>query len=97
MCARLLAIHQVLGSHSGDNLAETFVEIVKKAGIVNRVGVNYNRFLYNISILMMPLMKIRCITVDNASNCDTMMIGIEARLSVLGLSFHRDGNHIRYI
>lgn len=95
--ARLLAIHQVIGSHSGDNLAETFVEIIKKAGIINRVSFNHSRLLYSYSRLTMPLMKIGCITVDNASNCDTMMIGIEARLRAQGLSFHHDGNHIRYV
>ncbi len=95
--ARLLAIHQVIGSHSGDNLAETFVEIIQKAGIINQVSFNHNLFLYSYSMLTMTLMKIGCITVDNTSNCDMMMIGFEARLCAQRLSFHHDGNHIRYV
>lgn len=47
-------------------------------------------------MLTANLNQIGCITLDNASNCDTMMAGIEDRLRREGIPFHRDGNHIRY-
>lgn len=44
--ARLLAIHEIFGSHSGENLAEAFVEIVKNARILNRVRKYEFYYLY---------------------------------------------------
>jgi len=35
------------------------------------------------------------ITLDNASNNDTMMVEIEAELEELGIPFHHEGNRIR--
>jgi len=35
------------------------------------------------------------ITLDNASNCDTMMEDLERLLRAAGVPFDRDGNRIR--
>ncbi|CDO76288.1 hypothetical protein BN946_scf184917.g4 [Trametes cinnabarina] len=36
-----------------------------------------------------------CITIDNASNCGTMMEEITRILTAKGIPFHREGNHLR--
>lgn len=37
------------------------------------------------------------VTMDNASNNNTMMEELERELTKRGISFHRDGNRIRYV
>lgn len=90
--SRLLAIHKVDGRHTGDVMGNVFVRILREAGIHNRV----RSATILIETVSHSLIQIGCVTLDNASNCDTMMATVESLLVAEGIAFHRDGNHIRY-
>ncbi|CDO71217.1 hypothetical protein BN946_scf184863.g12 [Trametes cinnabarina] len=71
---RLGAFRHVQGRHTGENLAQHFVQVLEELGILHKIGV---------------------ITMDNGSNCGTMLDDLERILTAKGIRFHRKGNRIR--
>lgn len=46
-------------------------------------------------LMCFALCQVGCITLDNASNCETMMDDLARLLEARGISFSRDGNRLR--
>jgi hypothetical protein len=87
----LLAFRVVEGKHDGKILGRIIFEILKEAGLLGKVSacccINSPN-PYSCS-------KIGEITLDNASNCDTLMEALEEFLRAAGTPFCRHGNRIR--
>ncbi|THH14133.1 hypothetical protein EUX98_g9644 [Antrodiella citrinella] len=69
--------------------------IAFRAVPVQHTGSNLSRIFYDILREQKLLDRIESITLDNASNNDTMMLELELLLAEDGIEFHRDGNRIR--
>jgi hypothetical protein len=93
--ANLIGFHRVPGHHSGTHLAHTFKFVVDCLGITHKVCVYPPLFYCRLT----GQLQIGWVTLDNASNNDTMMGALEEELqNVLPhLKFDRVENCIRFV
>jgi hypothetical protein len=87
----LIGFIRVPGRHDGEHLAQAFVCVVKRMGVLHKVSL----------MLLMYICtdysgQIGFITLDNASNNDTMMFPIEKELRRRGISFNSVECRIQY-
>lgn len=84
MRTRLVAFRHVVGSHSGENLAGVFVTILRELGVTHKVDLYQSLILL---LLIYEYQQIGHITLDNASNCNSMLDHVEWLLRHTGVSF----------
>lgn len=89
----LIVFRYIEGSHMGVNLANHFLIILEEMDLLYKVSRNNFQLLGNIFFFLNP--KIGVITMDNASNNNTLMGELESLLESRNILFDRDGNHIR--
>lgn len=87
---KLLAFRFVEGSHTGENLAGILFGILSEYNILHKVS---QQKIFA-SSYMLNQAQIGSITLDNASNNDTMMEGLQKLMEEAGHTFHKDGNRI---
>jgi len=87
----MIAFRFVEVSHSGKHLGHIFFEILKENSILHKVAFH----LISLNSMFLTDLQIGQITMDNASNCNTLMECLERLLSKHDIPFHRDGNRIR--
>jgi len=89
--AHLIAFRFIGGPHSGANLGQEFLKITDDLEISNKV-----REASQLCIIHThTTMQLGQITMDNASNNNTLMAEIESELGRRGIPFDRDGNRLR--
>ena len=101
--ARLLAFRYLPGHHTGNNLADAFFAVLKEEGIVDKVSVSPTTSLYQTLPVICGIenpstCQIGTITMDNASNNQTKMEGLEILIHNFDpmLEFDPEGNRARY-
>ncbi len=87
----LLAFRVVEGKHDGKNLGHIIFEILKEAGLLRKVSTCHRMN----SPIPNSYSKIGEFTLDNASNCDTLMGALKEFFHAAGIVFCRHGNRIR--
>jgi hypothetical protein len=90
--ADLIGFIRVPGRHDGDHLAQAFIHVAKRMCILHKVCL-----MFLIYICPDSSIQIGWITLDNASNNDTMMFPLERELRRRGISFSRVERRIRYV
>lgn len=89
--SRLIAFRHLEGSHTGFNIGNVFVQVLKEIGCLRRVRSS----IYHKLPLFDCSFQVSMITLDNASNNNTGMNQIEDELRALDIPFDSDGNRIR--
>jgi hypothetical protein len=91
----LIAFRFVDGSHTGEHLAKIFFDVLIENGILHKVCLFLRRCVFEFHARSNT--QIGQITMDNASNCNTLMEHLEILLRGHNIPFHRDGNRIRSV
>lgn len=89
---RLVAFRRMEGSHTGQNIGQLFVQVLKEIGCLHKVS---RELTYSRVLTKHPFVQVGMITCDNASNNNTGMAEICDELSRIGIPFNVDGNRIR--
>ncbi len=92
---RLLAFRVVDGKHDGNNIAKIIFDILKEAHLLGKVRPHIHQF--RVALHLTLFRQLGQFTLDNASNCDTLMEWLELYLRDEGILFDRIGNRIQYI
>ncbi|KAJ2975727.1 hypothetical protein NUW54_g11681 [Trametes sanguinea] len=81
---RLGAFCYIPGRHTGANLAQHFMQVLEELNVLDRK-------------LTLPggPPQLGCITLDNASNCGTMMADLARLLQEKNIAFDAEGNRLR--
>jgi hypothetical protein len=87
----LIDFRELVGKHSGENLAEAVWQTMGLYGLRGRVC--HPRYLLLKRHLTLP--QVKCINCDNASNNDTMMDGLETLHAEAGLEFDAQEARLR--
>lgn len=88
----MIAFRFVEGSHSGDHLGRILFAILKENDLLHKVCLR----VYDVRVLAQFCdIQLGQITMDNASNCNTLMECLERLLMEHNIPFHADGNRIR--
>ncbi|KAH8977225.1 hypothetical protein EDB86DRAFT_2818446, partial [Lactarius hatsudake] len=90
--SHLLAFQVVDGKH-GNNITKIIFNILIEAHLLEKVRSALSPVLHHL-ILFWQLGQF---TLDNTSNCDTLMEWLELYIRKEGIPFNHIGNHIRYI
>ena len=80
----LIDFRELIGEHSGENMAAALWETLTQYGLIGRVS------FFAIMFIQLPIngsAKIIAIVTDNAMNNDTMMTAIERRCKEAGVYF----------
>lgn len=78
----LIDFRELVGEHSGENMAEAVWTTLKNYGIEGRV-----RSCTPIFIVHLKTLQIVAVVMDNASNNDTLVAGLEGRCDAAGISW----------
>jgi hypothetical protein len=86
----LIDFRELIGEHSGENMAEAVWATMELYGLVGKVS-------FRLSSPMYPLMRsqIIAIVMDNASNNNTMMTSLERRCQQRGIEFSAQDARMR--
>jgi hypothetical protein len=89
----LIDFRELIGEHSGENMAEAVWETLKQYGLVGRVS---SFILIGIvALLKFSFVKIIALVMDNATNNDTLAQGIERRSQEAGVFFSAMDSRMR--
>lgn len=91
MHTQLVAFRHVTESHTGANITKVLMEVLSELGVLNKVCSYFTFGLLKILICS----QIGIITLDNASNNNTMMSSVSQELQSLNIPFDVVGNRIR--
>lgn len=89
--SQLGALRYIRGRHTGERLAEVFLQVLKDLDVLDKVSL----FAPLHRLSSDSVFQVGMITLDNASNCDTMLEHLEIKLKAMNIPFHREGNRIR--
>jgi hypothetical protein len=70
----LIDFHEIIGEHSGANLASIVWNTIETYGLQKKVCVPKMQLSYELTLVLMQILSV---VSDNASNNDTMMTGLE--------------------
>lgn len=90
----LIGFHRVPGHHDGEHLAQSFLYIIDRLSLAKKVC---DQDLLIVLVVLPPEFKLGWITLDNASNNDTLMQTLEYNLRYCGIFFDCIKNRIRYV
>ena len=86
----LIDFRELVGKHSGENLADAVWQTMKLYGLQGRVG--HAIFCSNYYLIISQVIAINC---DNASNNDTMAEALEILHQAAGLEFDAQEARLR--
>jgi|ERR1700733_12424206 hypothetical protein len=86
----LIDFRELVGKHSGENLADAVWQTMKLYGLQGRVG--HAIFCSNYHLIVSQVIAINC---DNASNNDTMAEALEILHQAAGLEFDAQEARLR--
>ena len=90
----VIAFHEVPVTHTGVHLAEIFMRMLNRVGVLKKVRDGYRLVVPVTNIVLLQIGWVSC---DNASNNDTMLQHLEQRLVTTEVDFQWRKNHIRSI
>jgi len=89
----LIDFHELVGGHSGENMAEAVWQTLETYGLLGRV----RKATFLCATLMTTYLALQVIAfvMDNASNNDTMVTAFEARCQKHGVEFSASHSRLR--
>lgn len=90
--ADLIGFHHMPGHHSGEHLAHAFMFVLNRLDITSKV---VNSILEIIGHELIICLQIGWITLDNASNNDTLLTSLERTFKSMNIPFSHIKNRIR--
>jgi hypothetical protein len=90
--ADLVGFHHLPGHHTGKHMAQLFLFVTDRIGVTLKVNIIHSSI---VSLLITN--QIGWVTLDNASNNDTLMYHLELLLRGRGIPFDRVQRRIRYV
>jgi hypothetical protein len=86
----LIDFRELIGEHSGENMAEAVWVTMELYGLVGKVS-----FFCQIANPTLMYLQIIAIMMDNASNNNTMMLSLERRCQQRGIQFSAQDARMR--
>jgi len=89
----LIDFRELVGEHSGENMAEAVWQTLETYGLLGRV--RQATFLWATLITTYLTLQVIAFVMDNASNNDTMVAAFEARCREHGIDFSASRSRLR--
>lgn len=89
----LIDFHELVGEHSGENMAEAVWQTLETYGLLGRV--RKVTFLCTTLKTIYPTLQVIAFVMDNATNNDTMVTLFEARCQERGIDFSASHSRLR--
>jgi hypothetical protein len=86
----LIDFRELIGEHSGENMAKAVWQTLELYGLLGRVCL-----LYPIIVFLLTHLQVIAIVMDNASNNNTLMMVLESRCQQQGISFSAQDARMR--
>jgi hypothetical protein len=87
----LIDFQELIGEHSGENMAEIVWKTLKDYGLIGRVSLD----LYILWALNSPSTQVMAFMMDNATNNDTLIESIEQKCIEEGIPFSAEHSRLR--